>query len=86
MKNYFFSHMSYNNSSRRSADWPEPNNLIEWKDLNDVGNFLGTGVGSNVKVYKKRLEAGFHTVDDTSAIYLFQLKGINQNVESIQYV
>ena len=48
---------------------------MDWKDLNDVGQYLGNKIGNNVKIYKKLLQPGLHSIDDTSAFYLFDFKG-----------
>ena len=71
---YSINLIAYDNSSR-SDDWTMPLNLADWIDLNDAGPYLGDKPGEAVKIYKKLLDRGYHSIDDTSAFYLFEFKG-----------
>ena len=51
-------------------------NLEEWIDLNDIGQYLGDDLDNKVKIYKKLLKRGVNVLDDTSAFYLFDFKGM----------
>ena len=51
-------------------------NLGEWINLNDIGQYLGNDLDSNVKIYKKLLKRGVNVLDDTSSFYLFDFKGM----------
>ena len=51
-------------------------NLGEWIDLNDIGQYLGSDLDNNVKIYKKLLKRGVNVLDDTSSFYLFDFKGM----------
>ena len=51
-------------------------NLGEWINLNDIGQYLGNDLDSNVKIYKKLLKRGVNVLDDTSSLYLFDFKGM----------
>ena len=51
-------------------------NLGEWIDLNDIGQYLGDDLDINMKIYKKLLKRGVNVLDDTSAFYLFDFKGM----------
>ena len=51
-------------------------NLRDWVDLNDIGQYLGDDLDINIKIYKKLIKRGVNLLDDTSAFYLFDFKGM----------
>lgn len=52
--------------------------LSGW-ELKDTGPYLGPRLGSNVRIYTKTLEPGYHSLSNTSAMYLFSPEAANDD-------
>merc|ERR1719491_608936 len=52
--------------------------LSGW-ELKDTGPFLGPRLGSAVRIYAKTLEPGYHSLSNTSAMYLFSPEATNHD-------
>ena len=51
--------------------------LDGWTFTGDEGNFLGPQVG-RIKIYKREYNPGRYTIDNNSALYLFDVLGISR--------
>ena len=63
----------YRELSKRTQsiiDQNNPNSLRK-----EIVNFMIQSRHSRVQIYKKEFESGYHELDDTSALYLFDYKG-----------
>lgn len=58
----------------RNDDWLSVNRTT-WINTRDKGNYLGSAAGT-IRIHKRTFAAGYHTLDNKGAMYLFVDEGI----------
>ena len=62
--------------------WSDNPELRDWIDLNDIGAHLGHFVGYDLRVYKKDMDRGLQTLDDTAGLYLFESEPLHLGISN----